>query len=59
MEVETPLTFVVRATDGTVLDVFKEDDLATFTRAPEKVWSEAVAWAHLAVCQWRRQQAAS
>lgn len=52
-----PLTFVVRAADGSVVDAFTEEELASYSLDPGKTWQEAAAWAWLAWSQWEREHA--
>lgn len=49
-----PLTFIVRAVDGQVLDTFREDELACFASNPEKSWHEASCWAYIAISKDRK-----
>lgn len=51
-----PLTFVVRASDGTVVDAFTEEDLLAAHANPGKSWQEAACWAFLAWCDYQRQR---
>lgn len=51
-----PLQFVVYAPDGVVLDVFDDEDLATFDPAAEtRCWHEATCWAYVASARCRER----
>lgn len=55
LQVDKPITFVVRRLeDGTILDVIREEQLATY--GTEKTWHEAACWAHIAIDADRKRR---
>ncbi|MTD47664.1 hypothetical protein GKE82_26030 [Conexibacter sp. W3-3-2] len=49
-----PLQFVIYSPDGVILDVFDDEDLATFDPAQEtRCWHEAACWAVVANARYR------
>ncbi len=51
-----PLRFEVRAPDGALLDSFTEEDLVAFCFDARRTLSEAMCWAYVAWCDWRRRK---
>lgn len=53
---QRPLTIVVRAVDGSIIDAFTEEELTSVAMgAPDKSWQEAVAWAYIGWRQYERR----